>query len=162
MSRLLTPVWVILFPSDSLILCFHDPLDFNASCSKLNKFNLLLLDEPSSSSHDRDNAHVIASAVISSTPVITTIPPSPTSPCPIIRRQLSHDQGEKPLYPYRYIKTMFGFVFLFLNWSYVDSLRLTFLESDSGAKTERSRSFDEGLDNYREEERGWVTAPVLF
>ncbi|XP_057179253.1 rho GTPase-activating protein 21 isoform X3 [Triplophysa rosa] len=85
------------------------------------------IDEPSSSCNDHDTTHIIASAVISSTPVITTIPPSPTSPCPIIRRQLSHDQ---------------------------DSLRLTVLESDSGAKTERSRSFDEGLDNYREEERG--------
>uniref|UniRef100_A0A9J8CW48 Rho GTPase activating protein 21 n=1 Tax=Cyprinus carpio carpio TaxID=630221 RepID=A0A9J8CW48_CYPCA len=85
------------------------------------------IDEPSSSSNDRDTTHIPASAVISSTPIITTIPPSPTSPSPVIRRQLSHDQ---------------------------DSLRLTILESDSGAKSERSRSFDEGLDNYREEERG--------
>ncbi|XP_067233678.1 rho GTPase-activating protein 21-like isoform X3 [Chanodichthys erythropterus] len=85
------------------------------------------IDEPSSSSNDHDTTHIPASAVISSTPIITTIPPSPTSPSPVIRRQLSHDQ---------------------------DSLRLTILESDSGAKTERSRSFDEGLDNYREEGRG--------
>uniref|UniRef100_A0A8C2FNN3 Rho GTPase activating protein 21a n=1 Tax=Cyprinus carpio TaxID=7962 RepID=A0A8C2FNN3_CYPCA len=85
------------------------------------------IDEPSSSSNDHDTTHIPASAVISSTPIITTIPPSPTSPSPVIRRQLSHDQ---------------------------DSLRLTILESDSGAKSERSRSFDEGLDNYREEERG--------
>ncbi|XP_056306991.1 rho GTPase-activating protein 21 isoform X2 [Danio aesculapii] len=83
------------------------------------------IDEPSSSSNDHDTTHIPASAVISSTPVITTIPPSPTSPTPVIRRQLSHDQ---------------------------DSLRLTILESDS--RTERSRSFDEGLDNYREERRG--------
>uniref|UniRef100_A0A671KYB3 Rho GTPase-activating protein 21-like n=1 Tax=Sinocyclocheilus anshuiensis TaxID=1608454 RepID=A0A671KYB3_9TELE len=86
------------------------------------------IDEPSSSSNDHDTTHIPASAVISSTPIITTIPPSPTSPSPVIRRQLSHDQ---------------------------DSLRLTILESDSGTKTERSRSFDEGLDNYREE-RGYV------
>ncbi|XP_026093333.1 rho GTPase-activating protein 21-like [Carassius auratus] len=85
------------------------------------------IDEPSSSSNDHETTHIPASAVISSTPIITTIPPSPTSPSPVIRRQLSHDQ---------------------------DSLRLTIMESDSGAKTERSRSFDEGLDNYREEERG--------
>ncbi|XP_077100342.1 rho GTPase-activating protein 21a isoform X2 [Siphateles boraxobius] len=85
------------------------------------------IDEPSSSSNNHDTTHIPASAVISSTPIITTIPPSPTSPSPVIRRQLSHDQ---------------------------DSLRLTILESDSGAKTERSRSFDEGLDNYREEGRG--------
>uniref|UniRef100_A0A673L2P6 Rho GTPase-activating protein 21-like n=1 Tax=Sinocyclocheilus rhinocerous TaxID=307959 RepID=A0A673L2P6_9TELE len=86
------------------------------------------IDEPSSSSNDHDTTHIPASAVISRTPIITTIPPSPTSPSPVIRRQLSHDQ---------------------------DSLRLTILESDSGTKTERSRSFDEGLDNYREE-RGYV------
>lgn len=51
-------------------------------------------DEPSSPSIDRDTAHIPASAVISVTPVITTIPPSPTSPSPLIRRQLSHDQGK--------------------------------------------------------------------
>ncbi|XP_051538399.1 rho GTPase-activating protein 21-like isoform X3 [Myxocyprinus asiaticus] len=87
------------------------------------------IDEPSSSSNEHDATHIPASAVISSMPVITTIPPSPTSPTPVIRRQLSHDQ---------------------------DSLRLTVLESDSGAKTERSKSFDEGLDNYREEGRGSI------
>ncbi|XP_049336819.1 rho GTPase-activating protein 21 isoform X2 [Astyanax mexicanus] len=85
------------------------------------------IDEPSSPSVDHDNTHIPASAVICSTPVITTIPPSPTSPTAIIRRQLSHDQ---------------------------DSLRLTILESDSGTKTERSKSCDEGLDNFREEGRG--------
>uniref|UniRef100_A0AAR2KV60 Rho GTPase activating protein 21a n=1 Tax=Pygocentrus nattereri TaxID=42514 RepID=A0AAR2KV60_PYGNA len=74
------------------------------------------IDEPSSPSVDHDNTHIPASAVISSTPVITTIPPSPTSPSAVIRRQLSHDQ---------------------------DSLRLTILESDSGTKTERSKSYDE-------------------
>uniref|UniRef100_A0AAR2J142 Rho GTPase activating protein 21a n=1 Tax=Pygocentrus nattereri TaxID=42514 RepID=A0AAR2J142_PYGNA len=52
------------------------------------------IDEPSSPSVDHDNTHIPASAVISSTPVITTIPPSPTSPSAVIRRQLSHDQGE--------------------------------------------------------------------
>uniref|UniRef100_A0A3Q1AXQ6 Uncharacterized protein n=1 Tax=Amphiprion ocellaris TaxID=80972 RepID=A0A3Q1AXQ6_AMPOC len=85
------------------------------------------IDEPSSPSIDLDSAHIPASAVISGTPIITTIPPSPTSPSPLIRRQLSHDQ---------------------------DSLRLTIIESDSGTKTERSKSYDEGLDNYREESRG--------
>uniref|UniRef100_A0A672ZH54 Rho GTPase activating protein 21a n=1 Tax=Sphaeramia orbicularis TaxID=375764 RepID=A0A672ZH54_9TELE len=82
------------------------------------------IDEPSSPSIDQDSEHILASAVISVAPIITTIPPSPTSPSPLIRRQLSHDQ---------------------------DSLRLTIIESDSGTKTERSKSYDEGLDNYREE-----------
>ncbi|XP_035269987.1 rho GTPase-activating protein 21-like isoform X5 [Anguilla anguilla] len=89
------------------------------------------IDEPSSPSIDHDAAHIPASAVISVTPIITTIPPSPTSPSPLIRRQLSHDQ---------------------------DSLRLSILESESGAKTERSKSYDEGLDNYREDGRGRTSA----
>ncbi|KAJ8396787.1 hypothetical protein AAFF_G00013860 [Aldrovandia affinis] len=85
------------------------------------------IDEPSSLSINHDATHIPASAVISVTPIITTIPPSPTSPSPLIRRQLSHDQ---------------------------DSLRLSILELESGVKTERSKSCDEGLDNYREEGRG--------
>uniref|UniRef100_A0A3Q4AKR1 Uncharacterized protein n=1 Tax=Mola mola TaxID=94237 RepID=A0A3Q4AKR1_MOLML len=88
------------------------------------------IDEPSSPSIDQDSVHIPASAVISGAPAITAIPPSPTSPSPLIRRQLSHDQ---------------------------DSLRLTLIESDSGTKSERSKSYDEGLDNYREESRGYVT-----
>nr|XP_046226749.1 rho GTPase-activating protein 21-like isoform X3 [Scatophagus argus] len=92
------------------------------------------IDEPSSPSIDQDSTHILASAVISGAPIITTIPPSPTSPSPLIRRQLSHDQ---------------------------DSLRLTIIESDSGTKTERSKSYDEGLDNYREESRGRSLIPGL-
>ncbi|KAJ8278091.1 hypothetical protein GJAV_G00083720 [Gymnothorax javanicus] len=92
------------------------------------------IDEPSSPSFDHDGAHIPASAVISVTPVITTIPPSPTSPSPLIRRQLSHDQ---------------------------DSLRLSILGSESGTKTERSKSYDEGLDNYREEGRGRASVKNL-
>ncbi|XP_076617514.1 rho GTPase-activating protein 21a isoform X5 [Chaetodon auriga] len=92
------------------------------------------IDEPSSPSTDQDSTHIPASAVISGAPIITTIPPSPTSPSPLIRRQLSHDQ---------------------------DSLRLTIIESDSGTKTERSKSYDEGLDNYREESRGRSLIPGL-
>ncbi|XP_075996487.1 rho GTPase-activating protein 21a isoform X2 [Genypterus blacodes] len=90
------------------------------------------IDEPSSPSLDLDSADIPASALISGTPIITTIPPSPPSPSPL-RRQLSHDQ---------------------------DSLRLTIIESDS-TKTERSKSCDEGLDNYREEGRGRSLMPGL-
>uniref|UniRef100_A0A3Q3EYU1 Rho GTPase activating protein 21a n=1 Tax=Labrus bergylta TaxID=56723 RepID=A0A3Q3EYU1_9LABR len=81
--------------------------------------------EPSSPSIELDSSLIPACSVISGAPIITTIPPSPTSPSPFIRRQLSHDQ----------------------------SLRLTIIESDSGTKSERSKSYDEGLDNYREESR---------
>ncbi|KAJ0059633.1 hypothetical protein NL108_006347, partial [Boleophthalmus pectinirostris] len=92
------------------------------------------IDEPSSPSIDLDSSLISASAVISVPPIITTIPPSPTSPSPLIRRQLSHDQ---------------------------DSMRLTIIDSDSATKTERSKSCDEGLDNYREERRGRSLIPGL-
>ncbi|XP_031705642.1 rho GTPase-activating protein 21a isoform X3 [Anarrhichthys ocellatus] len=92
------------------------------------------IDEPSSPSTDQDCTHIPASAVICGTPVIATIPPSPTSLSPLIRRHLSHDQ---------------------------DSLRLTVIESDSGSKTERSKSYDEGLDNYRGEGIGRSLIPGL-
>ncbi|XP_019740287.1 rho GTPase-activating protein 21-B-like isoform X2 [Hippocampus comes] len=85
------------------------------------------IDEPSSPSMDLDTVNIPASAVISATPVITTIPPSPTATSPLMRRHMSHDH---------------------------DSLRLTIIESDSGGKTERSLSYDEGLDNYREDGGG--------
>eukprot|EP00066_Takifugu_rubripes_P017127 XP_011606393.1 PREDICTED: rho GTPase-activating protein 21 isoform X2 [Takifugu rubripes] len=82
------------------------------------------IDEPSSPSVDLDSSPIPASAVISGAPTVTTIPPSPTSPSSLIRRQLSHDH-------------------------------------DSGTKTERSKSYDEGLDNYREEGRGRSLIPGL-
>ncbi|XP_068458575.1 rho GTPase-activating protein 21-B isoform X2 [Clinocottus analis] len=84
------------------------------------------IDEPISPSVDRDAAPIPPSAVISVAPSITTGPSSPGSPCPPIRRQLSHDQ---------------------------ESLRSALLESDAASKTERSKSYDEGLDNYQEEGR---------
>ncbi|XP_035981339.1 rho GTPase-activating protein 21 isoform X5 [Fundulus heteroclitus] len=92
------------------------------------------IDEPSSPSIELDSVHVPASVVISSTPVISTIPPSPTSSSPLIRRHLSHDQ---------------------------DSLHLTIIGSDSATKSERSKSYDEGIDNYHEESIGRSLLPGL-
>ncbi|XP_032406696.1 rho GTPase-activating protein 21a isoform X4 [Xiphophorus hellerii] len=91
------------------------------------------IDEPSSPSIDQDSTHIPASGVIS-TPLITTIPPSPTSSSPLIRRHLSHDQ---------------------------DSLHLSVIGSDSGTKSERSKSYDEGIDNYHEDSRGRSLLPGL-
>ncbi|XP_047223634.1 rho GTPase-activating protein 21 isoform X2 [Girardinichthys multiradiatus] len=85
------------------------------------------IDEPVSPSVDREAAPIPPSAVISVAPSIATAPSSQGSPCPTIRRQLSHDQ---------------------------ESLRSALLDSDSASKTERSKSYDEGLDNYQEERRG--------
>ncbi|XP_028282481.1 rho GTPase-activating protein 21 isoform X2 [Parambassis ranga] len=85
------------------------------------------IDEPVSPSVDREAAPIPPSAVISVAPSIATEVSSPGSPCPPIRRQLSHDQ---------------------------ESLRSALLESDTASKTERSKSYDEGLDNYQEEGRG--------
>ncbi|XP_034558482.1 rho GTPase-activating protein 21 isoform X1 [Notolabrus celidotus] len=84
------------------------------------------IDEPTSPSVDRDAAPIPPSAVISVAPSITTGPSSPGSLCPPIRRQLSHDQ---------------------------ESLRSALLESETGSKTERSKSYDEGLDTYQVESR---------
>uniref|UniRef100_A0A3Q3JDK6 Rho GTPase activating protein 21a n=1 Tax=Monopterus albus TaxID=43700 RepID=A0A3Q3JDK6_MONAL len=50
------------------------------------------IDEPSSPSIDQASTHIPASALISGVPIITTIPPSPTSASVLIQRQFSHDQ----------------------------------------------------------------------
>ncbi|XP_058388565.1 rho GTPase-activating protein 21 isoform X2 [Diceros bicornis minor] len=86
------------------------------------------IDEPTSPSIDHDIAHIPASAVISAStsqaPSIATVPPSLTTSAPLIRRQLSHDQesGGPPS-----------------------------LDAQPNSKTERSKSYDEGLDDYRED-----------
>ncbi|XP_068196100.1 rho GTPase-activating protein 21 isoform X2 [Antennarius striatus] len=85
------------------------------------------IDEPISPSVDRTAAPIPPSAVVSVAQSVTTGPSSPGSTCPPIRRQLSHDQ---------------------------ESLRSALLETESTSKTERSKSYDEGLDNYQEEARG--------
>nr|XP_033787272.1 rho GTPase-activating protein 21 isoform X2 [Geotrypetes seraphini]XP_033787273.1 rho GTPase-activating protein 21 isoform X2 [Geotrypetes seraphini]XP_033787274.1 rho GTPase-activating protein 21 isoform X2 [Geotrypetes seraphini] len=91
------------------------------------------IDEPASPSIDHEIAHIPASAVISTStsraPTITTVPPSPTSPVPLLRRQLSHDH---------------------------EPVRPTILEVQPSSKTERSKSCDEGLDNYKEEEESSI------
>lgn len=86
------------------------------------------IDEPTSPSIDHDISHIPASAVISAStsqaPSIATVPPSLTTSAPIIRRQLSHDQ---------------------------ESVGPPSLDAQPNAKTERSKSYDEGLDDYRED-----------
>ncbi|XP_062849831.1 rho GTPase-activating protein 21 isoform X2 [Trichomycterus rosablanca] len=83
------------------------------------------IDEPASPSVDHDGTHISASAVISTAQALSSDSPGPTTPSPLMRRQLSHDQ---------------------------ESLRSAILDQ-SGTKTERSKSYDEGLDNFREEGR---------
>ncbi|XP_033615552.1 rho GTPase-activating protein 21 [Fukomys damarensis] len=86
------------------------------------------IDEPTSPSIDHDIAHIPASAVISALashmPSMATVPPSLTTSAPLIRRQLSHDHesGAPPS-----------------------------LDAQPSSKTERSKSYDEGLDDYRED-----------
>ncbi|XP_010216266.1 PREDICTED: rho GTPase-activating protein 21, partial [Tinamus guttatus] len=83
------------------------------------------IDEPTSPSIDHDIAHIpFISASASQAPAVTTVPPSPASPVPLLRRQLSHDH---------------------------ESIRPSVLDSQPATKTERSKSYDEGLDDYREE-----------
>lgn len=57
--------------------------------------HVVIADEPASPSVDRETTPIPASAVISGAPSITTASPSLDSPCPPIRRQLSHDQGKR-------------------------------------------------------------------
>lgn len=86
------------------------------------------IDEPTSPSIDHDLAHIPASAVISAStsqaPSLATVPPSLTTSAPLIRRQLSHDQ---------------------------ESVGPPSLDAQPNSKTERSKSYDEGLDDYRED-----------
>lgn len=66
-----------------------------SDASSLTECLLIILDEPVSPSVDREAAPIPPSAVISVAPSITTGASSPSSPCPAIRRQLSHDQGKQ-------------------------------------------------------------------
>ncbi|KAG9476620.1 hypothetical protein GDO78_003250 [Eleutherodactylus coqui] len=85
------------------------------------------IDEPTSPSIDHEIAHIPASAVISTTsvppPTITTVPPSPTSSAPLLRRLHSHDH---------------------------EPTRPNALDVHSTSKAERSKSCDEGLDDYKD------------
>ncbi|XP_037693796.1 rho GTPase-activating protein 21 isoform X3 [Choloepus didactylus] len=86
------------------------------------------IDEPTSPSVDHDLAHISASAVIaassSAVPSLATVPPSLATSAPLIRRQLSHDH---------------------------ESVGPPSLDAQPSSKTERSKSYDEGLDDYRED-----------
>lgn len=55
----------------------------------------MFTDEPASPSVDHDDSHIPASAVISGAQAVISDSPSPTTPSPLMRRQLSHDQGKQ-------------------------------------------------------------------
>lgn len=128
----------------------------------------MFTDEPASPSVDHDGSHIPASAVISGAQAVISDSPSPTTPSPLMRRQLSHDQGKRvctdfsffeQLLPSEYMMWMDQRAFrwacywcVIFVYMHAESLRNAILES--GTKTERSKSYDEGLDNYRDEGRG--------
>ncbi|XP_053089137.1 rho GTPase-activating protein 21 isoform X3 [Pangasianodon hypophthalmus] len=91
------------------------------------------IDEPASPSVDQGASHISASAVISMAQSAAADSLSSDTPSPHMRRQLSHDQ---------------------------ESLRSAILEQ-SGTRTERSKSYDEGLDTYMEEGRRRSSKPSL-
>ncbi|XP_047667750.1 rho GTPase-activating protein 21 isoform X1 [Tachysurus fulvidraco] len=91
------------------------------------------IDEPASPSVDQDGSNISASAVISAAQSAAANSHGSDTPSPHMRRQLSHDQ---------------------------ESLRSAILEQ-SGSKSERSKSYDEGLDTYREEGRRRSSKPSL-
>ncbi len=74
---------------DNHLAVLHSPRDI-----PLTEHCVFIIDEPVSPSVDREAAAIPPSAVISVAQSITTGPSSPGSPCPPIRRQLSHDQGK--------------------------------------------------------------------
>lgn len=104
-------------------------------------------------------------------PSIGTVPPSLTTSAPLIRRQLSHDQGmltewlyKPPLilsFLFRMLwQTMIfsplkGYVNHFSTfkcWILItESVGPPSLDAQPSSKTERSKSYDEGLDDYRED-----------
>lgn len=55
----------------------------------------MFTDEPASPSVDHDDSHIPASAVISGAQAVISDSPSPTTPSPLMRRQMSHDQGKQ-------------------------------------------------------------------
>jgi len=55
----------------------------------------MFTDEPASPSVDHDGNHIPASAVISGAQAAISDSPSPTTPSPLMRRQMSHDQGKQ-------------------------------------------------------------------
>uniref|UniRef100_A0A8C1ER50 Rho GTPase activating protein 21b n=1 Tax=Cyprinus carpio carpio TaxID=630221 RepID=A0A8C1ER50_CYPCA len=60
------------------------------------------IDEPASPSVDHDGSHIPASAVISGAQAVISDSPSPTTPSPLMRRQLSHDQGKHVCTDFRF------------------------------------------------------------
>ncbi|KAF5890526.1 rho GTPase-activating protein 21-like isoform X3 [Clarias magur] len=111
----------------------HQDSLFGSSDLNESLDSIPFIDEPASPSVDRDAGHIPASAVISSTQSATAESQGTDTPSPHLRRQLSHDQ---------------------------ESLRSSILEQ-SGSKTERSKSYDEGLDTYREDGRRRSSKPSL-
>ncbi|KAF4089434.1 hypothetical protein AMELA_G00067070 [Ameiurus melas] len=111
----------------------HQDSLFDSSNLNESLNSIPFIDEPASPSVDQEASHISALAVISTAQSAEADSPSSHTPSPHMRRQLSHDQ---------------------------ESLRSAILEQ-SGTKTERSKSYDEGLDTYREEGRRRSSKPSL-
>ncbi|XP_060784150.1 rho GTPase-activating protein 21 isoform X5 [Neoarius graeffei] len=114
----------------------HQDSLFSSASLNESLDSIPFIDEPASPSVDQNAGHISASAVISMAQSVAAA--AADSPCsdtssPLMHRHLSHDQ---------------------------ESLRSAILEQ-SGTKTERSKSYDEGLDTYREEGRRRSSKPSL-
>lgn len=75
---------------------------------------LSFVDEPISPSVDQEAALIPPSAVVSVAQSVTPDTTSPGSPCPPIRRQLSHDQGKEFLWRIRELLS-FGLLLTYRN-----------------------------------------------
>lgn len=165
----------------SFIFLYFSLLHCEPLCTRMNSHSkesciihvyrsvtVTITDELASPSVDHDGSQIPASAVISGAQAVISDSPSPTTPSPLMRRQLSHDQGKRvctdfsffeQLLPSEYMMWMDQRAFrwacywcVIFVYMHAESLRNAILES--GTKTERSKSYDEGLDNYRDEGRG--------
>uniref|UniRef100_A0A671P061 Rho GTPase-activating protein 21-like n=1 Tax=Sinocyclocheilus anshuiensis TaxID=1608454 RepID=A0A671P061_9TELE len=74
-----------------------EQLDSSFCSSNLDESldSIPFIDEPASPSVDHDGSHIAASAVISGAQAVISDSPRPTTPSPLMRRQLSHDQGKR-------------------------------------------------------------------
>ncbi|XP_013908436.1 PREDICTED: rho GTPase-activating protein 21 isoform X4 [Thamnophis sirtalis] len=112
----------------------------SCSCTPYDSLaSIPFIDELTSPSIDLDITHIPASAVISPPPsramaTTSAVPLSCTALVPFIRRQLSSGH---------------------------ESIRTSVLDDQFPAKNERSKSYDEGLDDYKEGKRAIKHAPSL-
>lgn len=99
----------------SFIFLYFSLLHCEPLCTRMNSHSkesciihvyrsvtVTITDELASPSVDHDGSQIPASAVISGAQAVISDSPSPTTPSPLMRRQLSHDQGKHVCTDFRF------------------------------------------------------------